>query len=448
MPILTTALKIQEFFESRIISCLEKWTTQLIQGDMLGFEQSLSSNLLELNNHICDELLPQVADQVFDELKEQAKRKGCRKIVRRPLQIRLRTGHFVEVENPYIKKVPLEYEGSRHLLNNHWHLIGQASPMLYDQVGFCAAICPSFESGYQLLEKFGTSICLSSVQKLTMQLANKCQCAGEAQLSLDPTESVENKIVVIGIDGGRTRTRKYLPIRNKKGNLRYDTPWREPKLFVIDIIGDDGKVDRQELPIYGTRFEKEDLFELLNQYLKSLDITQARHVQIIGDGAPWIWNNLKPILLELGVKEDRITETLDVWHGTQYVHKLIENMGTRRTKPEKQKLKKQFLNWLWAGQSDKIVAKCRAIYKRQNETVQRCIAYLDRHLCRSQYVDYKLDGLMCGSGIVESAIRRVINLRFKNTATFWHPENVEKMYFLRASVLSNRWDRVIQNLQK
>lgn len=32
--------------------------------------------------------------------------------------------------------------------------------------------------------------------------------------------------------------------------------------------------------------------------------------------------------------------------------------------------------------------------------------------------------------------------------TFWLEENVEKMYFLRAAVLSRRWDTVIQNLQQ
>lgn len=447
MPILTTAIKIQEFFETQVLSQLENWVEQIAQGDLLGFEQEIGEQLQQLSNRLCEEILPQAADRISEELIDNAKTQGCRKIVRRPMQLRLSTGHFVEVNSPYVKQVPDDYEGDRHLLRSHWHLIGQASPLLYDRVGFCAAISPSFESGFQLLEKFNVDISLSSVQKLTLQLADKCNETGEAQLSVGATESVADKIVIIGIDGGRTRTRQYQPKRNKKDNLCYDTPWREPKLFVIDIIGDDGKVDRKELPIYGTRFDQEDLFELLRQYLQRLGVCKARHVQLIGDGAPWIWNNIKMLLLESGVEEKRITETLDVWHGTQYVHKLIENMGSRITKPEKRELKKQFLNWLWSGQSDEIVARCKAIYKRKNDTVRRCIAYLEKHINRSQYADYKLDGLMCGSGIVESAIRRVINLRFKNAATFWHPENVEKMYFLRASVLSGRWNTVIRNLQ-
>lgn len=53
---------------------------------------------------------------------------------------------------------------------------------------------------------------------------------------------------------------------------------------------------------------------------------------------------------------------------------------------------------------------------------------------------------MRGSGIVESAIRRVINLRFKNASTFWDEKTVEKMYFLRGALLSKKWDILMSNL--
>ena len=64
------------------------------------------------------------------------------------------------------------------------------------------------------------------------------------------------------------------------------------------------------------------------------------------------------------------------------------------------------------------------------------------------YADYEEDKLLCGSGIIESAVRRVINLRYKNTSTLWDMATVEKLYFLRGAVLSKRWDVVMQNLIK
>jgi hypothetical protein len=43
------------------------------------------------------------------------------------------------------------------------------------------------------------------------------------------------------------------------------------------------------------------------------------------------------------------------------------------------------------------------------------------------------------SGAIESAIRRVINLRIKAPGTFWKRDNVERMIFLRCQVIVGRW---------
>jgi hypothetical protein len=47
--------------------------------------------------------------------------------------------------------------------------------------------------------------------------------------------------------------------------------------------------------------------------------------------------------------------------------------------------------------------------------------------------------LPCGSGCVESAIRRVINLRLKSAGSFWLKQVAEYMLFLRSALLSGRW---------
>ena len=44
-----------------------------------------------------------------------------------------------------------------------------------------------------------------------------------------------------------------------------------------------------------------------------------------------------------------------------------------------------------------------------------------------------------GSGSMESAVRRVINLRLKGPGIFWHEEHAEQMFLLRAYYKSNHW---------
>ena len=49
-------------------------------------------------------------------------------------------------------------------------------------------------------------------------------------------------------------------------------------------------------------------------------------------------------------------------------------------------------------------------------------------------------GLPRGSGAVESAIRRVINLRIKGASIYWLPESVDAILLLRSFYKSSRWN--------
>jgi hypothetical protein len=49
-----------------------------------------------------------------------------------------------------------------------------------------------------------------------------------------------------------------------------------------------------------------------------------------------------------------------------------------------------------------------------------------------------------GSGTMESAIRRVVNLRLKGTSIYWMEEHAEQMLLLRTYYKSNRW-KVLEN---
>ena len=61
-------------------------------------------------------------------------------------------------------------------------------------------------------------------------------------------------------------------------------------MFVMDVLKDDGRVDRSCLPIYGTLFGDDELMALLGEHLAGLQIARAKQVQVVADGSPWIWN--------------------------------------------------------------------------------------------------------------------------------------------------------------
>jgi len=415
---------------------------------MKEYEEKLTGLLFEAQNFISEELLIESSAAVYDELVEEEKEEGGRNIVERKLTIRTATGHKVKVLSPYVKRTKKRKKGRRHLLGEHWNIIGGSSPCLYDKVSYCAAIGPSYDVSSQTLSKFGVEICLSSIQDITNCLASRCYEYGEQKLQLKSTESLAGKRVIISIDGGRTLTRDYLDELNKNGQKKYEGNWREPKLFVITILDKEGNIAKHELPIYGCRFDETDALDLLEQYLKRLRIHKAKQVQIIADGALWIWDKLPPLLLRVGVPAKRLVETLDYYHASEYVHRLVKNMPNRIDKKQRKRYLKQFKELLWEGRSARISKICETIYQRPGKLIKRWMKYLTKHQARTQYAVYKEDKLMCGSGVIESGIRRIINLRFKNTSTFWKKENVEKLYFLRAALLSKRWSLVMENLSK
>lgn len=441
-----TYTKIEEKFRTEFLTQIESYQALLEQGDLRGFESSLQSCLLGLYNYTCELLLREAALALIAPLSRQAKAEGAGPIQERMVRFRIATGHQVRVPSMYVKTMPKGHQDSRHTLTKHWKIIGRASPALYDKVGFYASVSPSYDIAQQSLMKSGVAICTSSVRDITNRLAAHCFTYGEEKLMLGTQESVADKRVVISIDGGRSRTRIYTGENNSAGHATYATHWREPKLFVIDVLDKEGRPDRDELPIYGCRFSESNVVDLLERYLSRLEIHKARHVQIVADGAPWIWNTIKPLLLKLGVAPENITQTLDYYHACQYVHKLIEHMPSKIGIKKRKTLLEQFKSWLWKGASDQIVTQCNEIFKRPSDEVQRWINYLDKHKEKTQYTVYEDNKLMCGSGIIESGIRRIINLRFKNASTFWDEKIVEKLYCLRAAALSKRWDGLVSNL--
>lgn len=449
MKTTTTSLKISSFVDQTLIPNLKCLYEDLRSGDLLKFEEGLIEMLGGFYNQLCEQVLKDCSEELASSLKKQAYDDGCRKLVKRPIKFRLLTGHFVELDNYYIKQLPksIDWKGSRHTLSRHWSIIGHASPGHYDRVAFCCVLSPSYDVAKQLLSKFRIKQNVSGIRKLTNTLANQCR-SREVILSTRAKDDLSDKRVIIGIDGGRTRTRVYDGYLNKANNPTFDTPWREPKLFTIDVLDKQGNLDSTYLPIYGCRFDEQDIIELLGQYLKHLNIQQAELIQVVADGAPWIWNRTHQLLIDLGVDKDRIVETLDYCHATSYLHKLIEQLPKRIGKPARRQYLKQFKDWLWQGKAMAIVDKCRALYKRCSSEVKRWIKYLEKHVNRTQYVDYQNRKLMCGSGIIESGIRRIINLRFKNASTFWKIDIVENLYFLRAVLLAKRWNLMINNLAK
>ena len=258
------------------------------------------------------------------------------------------------------------------MLRAHWNLLKGASAAYYGTVCQFSVLCPSFEVACHILETQGIAHNRDRVQELSRALARHCK-SRQAELTRGKGETLRGKRVLIGVDGGRTRMRQYTGEKNSAGNAKFDTPWMEPKMFVIEVLDEQGNIERSELPIYGCLFGDDELVDLLAQHLQGLEIQHAKQVQIVADGALWIWNRLKERLLSLGVSEEKIIETVDFYHASEYVHKLVAALPSRQKKASATILK-SFKQWLWNWVKTDYLSLLFVVKLTQNWVIQLWIS--------------------------------------------------------------------------
>jgi hypothetical protein len=247
--------------------------------------------------------------------------------------------------------------------------------------------------------------------------------------------------------GGRVPTRRTRRGRKTaKGRHGFSTPWREPRLLVIDILDAQGQPDRLRLPLYDVLIgDAEAVWALLIGYLRLLGAAYADVVEFIADGAEWIWKRVERLSSLAEIPASKLVEVLDFYHASQY---LYETLATCRHMPkaQRQALYKRLRHALRhkADGVEVVMEELRALATRQRgKAITRALRYVEAHAHRMRYVTLEARKLPIGSGQVESAVRRVINLRFKAPGSFWTEARVSGLMHLRAAFKAGRWDDVL-----
>lgn len=422
---------------------LNELQSNLEQGNLYSFEVHLRDFLRDLYVQFCEHFLVGLINNEFysKELKKLATEKGFKKLSRRSTSLQIGNGQRISYVDYYAEEVPLGYAGERFLSHLYFKNVGKSSLFYSSLVSELSLLTPSFALGEQVLCDVGIASNSEHNRILSLNLGN-LGLGNRVENMLSPSETVANKRVIIGIDGGRTRTRDWRAKENEGDYGGFNTPWIEPKLLVISILDKDGKMEKKELPIYDACFGDDELMDLLSEYLKRLQIEQAASVQVVADGAVWIWNRVKPMLLNLGVKEDKIVETVDYYHAVEH----LTALKTLLPKETQEQTIKQAKEQLWKGDIPKMKLILLEQMNQEDKEQMPDFQYFEKNSHRMQYQTFKDNKCPVGSGIVESAIRRIINLRFKCPSAFWNKQNLQPLFFLRAVFLAGRTKILLTNL--
>jgi hypothetical protein len=137
-----------------------------------------------------------------------------------------------------------------------------------------------------------------------------------------------------------------------------------------------------------------------------------------------------------------VYQVIDHTHASQGLNEIIELLPARMETKEKERVITQWRQYLWNGQIDALGSSIELVLKGTNKTkgLKKWHNYFKSNKKRMQYSSFKSQNIPCGSGSVESAIRRVINLRLKSPGSFWLKDGAERFLFLRSQLISGRWN--------
>lgn len=330
------------------------------------------------------------------------------------------------------------------------------SPATRSEIALYTVQTASYQEAVELLERRGFSCDISTLARIAVQTAQTDISLRDAALSAAmripiPTDGpLVGKRVRISMDGGRVRTRKNRKGRKtKKGRHEFSTPWREPRIVVIDILDKEGNSDPLRLPLYdGLIGDAEATFWLLVGYLRLLGAARAGEVEFISDGADWIWERIDRLVTDAEIPKSILVEAIDFYHASEHLASAVE-LCRSLPKKKRTKLYKKLRHTLRHEPKgvEKVIEELKALgTTRRGKKMKKTIGYFEKHAHRMDYPSLDARKLPVGSGQVESAVRRVVNLRFKAPGSFWKEKRVSSLIHLRAHFKAGRWEELMKRV--
>lgn len=337
-----------------------------------------------------------------------------------------------------------------------------ASPALASRVARQTALLPSYAVARDELAADGVALDVKEVHRISRRLGAELLTTRKRDLEryrageLPAGRQLRGQRVAAAIDGGRVRTRVVIQKQRGKGKgkkrrRRMRVEWREPKLLIVFEMDARGRMKPGSRPwIDGTFQGPDELMELLALHLHRLGAAQAKVVVFLADGAPWAWERLAWVQQRVGLRAGQVAGVLDCCHAVHHVSLALEGVGLAAD--ERQRWYRALRRKLRAGQAYQVTAELSLLAEdlATDTPAWQSIRFLEKHAAAGhlRYREFRRRGLPTGSGAIESAIRRVVNLRLKGNGLLWYADNAEGMLALRAAALSGRWQETLDHVRE
>ena len=333
-------------------------TCALPSGRALEFEARAPAPRSAEETEQCEEQLRAIADEFFGALLTPVLQRAVgsaavgdaasalvRHLPRRmrsdgleTVNVRTSRGTTVPVTTPYYREKHARGAKRRPGLYPALVVLGiydRCTPKLASDASRAVAMHSSLAEAQAQLRSDGIALDIKTLRSTAYRYAARARAAQQSA-ACGLLDRVTGKRVVVSLDGGRVRVRrKKRGPKTKKGRNRFHTDWKEPKLLILYVVGDDGRPSQTWAPIIdGTLRGPQAVFALLLSYARQIGLNAADKVLFIADGAPWIWRRLQRLIAALGLSPTQVLGLIDFYHAAKQLSdavKLRRWSATQRT---------------------------------------------------------------------------------------------------------------------
>jgi hypothetical protein len=344
-----------------------------------------------------------------------------------------------------------EAGGGRYPALEALGVMNRATPALASEVARQSVRTASFVEAQEALAERGIKMTKETVRTLSVKVGDEALLQREARHDAAArgetfSEEFSGQRVVISADGGRLRVREggQQGRKGKSRRRRFRTPWREPKLVSAYLVDKKGRKKRDAAPLYdGTLDDADAAFKILATELKLRGAAKAKEIILVADGARWIWDRADELARVLGIDPSRIVKVADFYHAVEHLSAVAE-LRAGWAEAQRRKWIRRTRRKLKRGKIDDVIEELRGFCVGRNaKKIATEVNYFADRRDMMQYADFAARGIPLGSGGVESAIRRVVNLRLKGPSIFWRGPNAERMLHLRSYLKAGRWGELM-----
>jgi hypothetical protein len=165
---------------------------------------------------------------------------------------------------------------------------------------------------------------------------------------------------------------------------------------------------------------------------------QAHETEVLGDGAPWIWNLAGEYFYDS-------RQAVDWYHATEHLAHAAHVLKGEGT-PEAMRWFKAQETPLFEGHAEQIATLlCQAAQAQPQlaDDLRREAGYFRDNCRRMQYMELREEGFPIGSGMVESGCKQ-FRARFDGSGMRWSRPALERLLPVRAAIMSRNFDAMWQ----